>query len=213
MKPVLKPFSDAIAAEASLIERAQSGDSVAIEILFSRHSPALYRTALRMLGNEAEAEDAVQDGLLSAFRNLRRFEGRSQFSSWLTRIVINSALMRMRRQKAHPAVSIDDEQPENELRLADILEHPGAAPDEVVAGGELRQILAGGVEELTPALRKAFLLRYASGLSNEEAARKLGISVLALKTRVHRARTMLAEKMRSVLRSFGGMQPEPAPAE
>lgn len=214
MKPVIaRPVSEAIAAEADLIERAQRGDSVAIETLFSRHSPALYRTALRMLGNEAEAEDAVQDGLLNAFRNLQRFEGRSQFSSWLTRIVINSALMRMRRQRAHPTVSMDDEQPESELRLADMLEHPGATPDEVVAGGQLRHILAGNVEELTPALRKAFLLRYAGGLSNEEAARKLGISVLALKTRVHRARTLLAEKMRNVIRSIRAFGPQPAPAE
>lgn len=214
MKLVLaKPVSEAIAAEAALIARAQQGDPVAIETLFARHSPALYRTALRLLGNEAEAEDAVQDGLLSAFRNLRRFEGRSQFSSWLTRIVINAALMRLRRHRARPTVSIDGEQPENELQLADLLEHPGAAPDELVAGGQLREILAGSVEELTPALRKAFLLRYAGGLSNEEAARKLGISVLALKTRVHRARTVLADKMRGVLSSLRAFQPQPAPAD
>ena len=211
MKPILKP--DAYAAEAALIERARRGDPAALETLFARHSPALYRTALRVLGNEADAEDAVQEGLLSAFRNLQRFEGRSQFSSWLTRIVINAALMRLRRYRAHPTVSIDDQQPENDLHLADLLEHPGAGPDEVYAGGQLRRILAGTVEELTPALRKAFLLRYANGLSNEEAARRLGISVLALKTRVHRARTVLAEKMRNVLRSLRAFQAQPAPAE
>jgi len=190
---------DIYAAEAQLIERARQGDAGALDTLFARHQPALYRTALRLLGNEADAEDALQDGLLSAFRNLQRFEGRSQFSSWLTRIVINAALMRLRRRRGHPTVSIDDELPENELRLADRLEHPGPTPDEVYAGGQLRDLLAGSVEELSPTLRSAFLLRYADGLTNEEAADALGISELALKTRVHRARATLTEKLRGIL--------------
>lgn len=198
MKPTVQ--SKQYSEEAELIEKAQQGDPAALELLFSRHSPQLYRTALRVLGNEAEAEDALQDGLLSAYRNLQGFEGRSQFSSWLTRIVINSALMRLRRLRAHEFVSIDDENPENDLRIADLLPHPGPGPDEVYAGGELRDRLTDEVAELTPALRDAFLLRFASGLTNEEAAGALGISELAVKTRVHRARTELAERLGAVAR-------------
>ena len=196
--------------EAQLIRRARQGDSAALELLFSRHAPVLYRTALRMLGNEADAEDAVQDGLLSAFRNLARFEGRSQFSSWLTRIVINAALMRLRRQRGHHTISLDDEQLENELRLADILPHPGPGPDEVYAGSQIREQLAGLLAKMTPALRSAFLLRYAAGLTNEEAAEVLGISELAVKTRVHRARAELAERLRRIL--LPPAQPSPASA-
>src|SRR5215472_13957830 len=87
--------------EQKLIRAGQRGDAQAIEALFGRYHRQLYQTALRVLGN---AEDALQDGLLSAYRNLKRFEGRSQFSTWLTRIVINAALMKRRSSKARPAV-------------------------------------------------------------------------------------------------------------
>lgn len=188
------------ANEADLLDQAQRGDSAALELLFSRHSPQLFRTAMRVLGNEADAEDALQDGLLSAYRNLQGFQGRSQFSSWLTRIVINAALMRLRRQRNHPTVSIDDEKPENELRLADLLPHPGPGPHEVFAGEQLRERLNDHLSDLSPALRSAFLLRYAQGLTNEEVAEVLGVSELAVKTRVHRARAELAERLKNLLR-------------
>ncbi len=91
-----------------LISRGLRGDPDALETLFARHNRALYQTALRVLGNPEDAQDALQEGLLAAYRNLRRFEGRSQFSTWLTRIVINAALMRRRSQRARPAVSLDE---------------------------------------------------------------------------------------------------------
>src|SRR5256884_6972439 len=95
--------------ETKLIRAGQRGDSQAVETLFRRYQRPLFQTALRVLGNAEDAEDALQDGLLSAYRNLRRFEGRSQFSTWLTRIVINAALMRRRSAKARPAVSLDEQ--------------------------------------------------------------------------------------------------------
>ena len=82
--------------ETKLIRAGQRGDEQAVETLFRRYQRPLFQTALRVLGNTEDAEDALQDGLLSAYRNLNRFEGRSQFSTWLTRIVINAALMRRR---------------------------------------------------------------------------------------------------------------------
>ena len=93
--------------EARLIRRAMRGDSSALDSLFARHNRALYQTALRLLGNAEDAEDALQEGLLAAYRNLPRFEGRSQFSTWLTRIVINAALMRLRSKRARPAISLE----------------------------------------------------------------------------------------------------------
>src|SRR3981081_4966188 len=84
-------------SEENLIRAGQRGDHQAVETLFRRYHRPLFQTALRVMGNNEDAEDALQDGLLSAYRNLKRFEGRSQFSTWLTRIVINAALMRRRR--------------------------------------------------------------------------------------------------------------------
>src|SRR5258708_3178978 len=91
------------------LERAgrAGGGEGGVEALFRRYQRPLFQTGLRVLGNTEDAEDALQDGLLSAYRNLKRFEGRSQFSTWLTRIVINAALMRRRSAKARPAVSLD----------------------------------------------------------------------------------------------------------
>ena len=91
-------------SEQKLIRAGQRGDAQAIETLFRRYQRQLFQTALRVLGNAEDAEDALQDGMLSAYRNLKRFEGRSQFSTWLTRIVINAALMKRRSAKARPAV-------------------------------------------------------------------------------------------------------------
>ncbi len=92
-------------SEEKLIRAGQRGDPQAVETLFRRYQRPLFQTALRVLGNAEDAEDALQDGLLSAYRNLKRFEGRSQFSTWLTRIVINAALMRRRSAKARPAAA------------------------------------------------------------------------------------------------------------
>src|SRR6266478_4024200 len=105
--------------EQKLIRAGQRGDAQAIESLFGRYHRQLFQTALRVLGNAEDAEDALQDGLLSAYRNLKRFEGRSQFSTWLTRIVINAALMKRRSAKARPAVSLDETHHEDELPAAE----------------------------------------------------------------------------------------------
>src|ERR1700736_5243992 len=101
--------------EGKLIRAGQKGDSQAVEVLFRRYQRPLFQTALRVLGNAEDAEDALQDGMLSAYRNLKRFEGRSQFSTWMTRIVINAALMRRRSAKSRPAVSLDEPPREEEL--------------------------------------------------------------------------------------------------
>src|SRR2546429_7047786 len=94
-------------SEEKLIRAGQRGDAQAVDALFKRYQRPLFQTALRVLGNAEDAEDALQEGMLSAYRNLKRFEGRSQFSTWLTRIVINAALMRRRSMKARPAVWLD----------------------------------------------------------------------------------------------------------
>jgi len=122
-----------------LIRRGLRGDPDALEVLFARHNRALYQTALRVLGNPEDAQDALQEGLLAAYRNLRRFEGRSQFSTWLTRIVINAALMRRRSLRARPAVSLDEPPREDELPLAERFADAGPDPEQVYRGKELTE--------------------------------------------------------------------------
>jgi len=196
--------------EEKLIRAGQQGDSQAVETLFRRYQRPLFQTALRVLGNAEDAEDALQDGMLSAYRNLRRFEGRSQFSTWLTRIVINAALMRRRSAKARPAISLDETPREDELPATERFADNGPNPEQVYAGTELKEIVSENLEELSPLLRTAFLLREVEGYSTGEAAKKLGVTENTLKARLWRARHQLAEKLGRRLRRIkddmtGGM--------
>src|SRR6266481_5727137 len=124
--------------EQKLIRAGQRGDAQAIESLFGRYHRQLFQTALRVLGNAEDAEDALQDGLLSAYRNLKRFEGRSQFSTWLTRIVINAALMKRRSAKARPAVSLDETHHEDELPAAERFADDGPTPEQKFARSSMK---------------------------------------------------------------------------
>jgi RNA polymerase sigma-70 factor, ECF subfamily len=187
-------------SEQKLIRAGQRGDAQAIETLFRRYQRQLFQTALRVLGNAEDAEDALQDGLLSAYRNLKRFEGRSQFSTWLTRIVINAALMKRRSAKARPAVSLDDTQREDELPAAERFADDGPNPEQVYAGTEIREMINENLEELSPLLRTAFVLREVHGYSTGEAAKRLGVTENTLKARLWRARHQLAERLGGRLR-------------
>jgi RNA polymerase sigma-70 factor, ECF subfamily len=186
--------------EQTLIRAGQRGDQQAVEALFRRYQRPLFQTALRVLGNTEDAEDALQDGMLSAYRNLKRFEGRSQFSTWLTRIVINAALMRRRSAKARPAVSLDEAPREDELPAAERFADDGPNPEQVFESTEIREMISENLDELSPLLRTAFVLREVQGFSTGEAAKKLGVTENTLKARLWRARHQLAERLGRRLR-------------
>ena len=187
-------------SEEKLIRAGQRGDHQAVETLFRRYQRPLFQTALRVLGNTEDAEDALQDGLLSAYRNLKRFEGRSQFSTWLTRIVINAALMRRRSAKARPAISLDEPPREDELPATERFADDGLTPEQVFANTEIREMLSENLDQLSPLLRTAFVLREVQGYSTGEAAKKLGVTENTLKARLWRARHQLAERLGRRLR-------------
>jgi RNA polymerase sigma-70 factor (ECF subfamily) len=182
-------------SEEQLIERGLKGDARALDTLFARNTRTLYQTALRVLGNPEDAEEALQEGLLSAYRNLGRFERRSQFSTWLTRIVINAALMRRRSKRARPAVSLDDRPSDGELPLAERFADESPNPEQLYAGTELGDRVSKKLAEISPLLRTAFWLREIEGLSAQEAAQLLGVSRNTLKARLWRARQELAARL------------------
>ena len=179
-----------------LVQQAIVGDSRAREELFGSHAARLYRTAFSVLRNKEDAEDAVQNSLCNAFLNLRSFKGRSSFSTWLTRIAINSALMIRRRRVAHVEASLDEMteiQPEQlQLRIV----HPGPTPEDVCAANQSHERLSQQVRQLPSAIRVAFQLRVVKGLSAGETCLALGIGNAALKARIFRARRMLADTLR-----------------
>jgi RNA polymerase sigma-70 factor (ECF subfamily) len=178
--------------EWALIQQAIAGDASAQEQLFTRHTRRLYRMVFALLQNKEDAEDALQDGLCKAFTSLRSFEGRSSFSTWLTRIVINSALMARRRKSAHPEASLDemlDNQPE-QLPRGVVDARPD--PEKLYAETELIARVEDHVSQLPPALQAPFRLYAIEGISGPESSKALGISPSAFKSRVFRARLKLA---------------------
>src|SRR3984893_2294623 len=169
-----------------LSERAQELDSVV-----SRYLPMFYKRAFRFLGNMADAEDAVQDALLSAYKHLGQFRGQAQLSTWVTTIVTNAARMQLRRRRGG-YLSIDEEQGEEGLTLSERLADSKPSPEDVCSAAQARDRLVEGVKRLSPTLRKAFQLRDIDGLTTKEAALVLGVPQGTLKAQVARGRAKLA---------------------
>ena len=160
--------------------------------LWTRHSHGLYRRVLGIVRNPEDAEDALQEGILSAFKNLPRFEGRSGLSTWLTRIVVNAALMQLRSRRTHEATSLDEPLDQTAVTAADRIVDPSPSPEQILLMTELRGVLLRSIDGLSPEMRTAVRLRYIQGLSTREAAQTCGISVNTLKARLRRARRRLA---------------------
>jgi len=189
-------------SEESLIRAGQRGDPQALNTLFHRHQRTLFRSALGIMGNPQDAEDALQDGLLSAFRNLQNFEGRSQFSTWLTRVVTNAALMRRRSQAVRPSATAVDSINIDELPIAERLMSKGPNPEQLFWGQEIRELIRDHIDELAPILRAAFVLRKIREYSTSETAKVLRVSEQTLKGRLLRARRALAKRVsRTLLQS------------
>jgi RNA polymerase sigma-70 factor, ECF subfamily len=162
------------------------------------HSSLLYRVALRQLGNHADAEDAVQDALVSAFCHLSQFEGRSPMSTWLVQIVINAARMSRRRKPRQTVLSIDEIRDEHGETILHQFPCPEPNPEEACREAESRELLHGQLKCLSPTFRDALQLVYLTGFTGQEAAQALGITVSALKSRVRRARMQLVSDLSRV---------------
>jgi RNA polymerase sigma-70 factor, ECF subfamily len=186
--------------DQQLIERAMAGDSAAQSRLFATHTPRLYRVAFSVLRNKEDAEDAVQDGWCRAYSKLRTFERRSSLSTWLTRIVINSALMVRRQNKSRFLISLD-EVSDNARGLQHCLVDEGRTPEEACGDGEVNELVAEQIRQLPPPTRTAFLLREVNELSTSESIERLGVNKSALKSRVQRARRRIAQNIRQLLQA------------
>ena len=167
---------------------------------FSRYLPLLHRTAYRYLGNAADAEDAVQDALLSAYKHLDQFRGQAQLSTWLVAIVSNCARMQLRRRPRQIHVSLQEQfGDEDGYTLSERLVHFGPSPEEEYRDAERRERLLQFAQELSPPLRRAFQLRDLDGFSTSEAAQILGVVEGTVKAQVARARAKLTRRLRRAL--------------
>jgi RNA polymerase sigma-70 factor (ECF subfamily) len=184
----------ALFEERDLIARARRHDQASIRTLVRQHNRRLYRIARSILKDDWEAEDAVQETYIRAFTHLSDFEGRSQFSTWLTRIVINESLGRLRRRK--PTVDFNDEMSRPAPATAEddkvfAIATPQPDPEQAMAQTEIRQILEHAIDTLPNAFRIVLVARDIEELSIEDTAELYGLRPGTVRTRLHRARAML----------------------
>jgi RNA polymerase sigma-70 factor (ECF subfamily) len=181
--------------EYAFLAAAKRGDSAAFEILCKQSADTVYRVARRMMRNNEDAEDVVQESFQQAFIHLKSFNGDSRFSTWLSRIAINAALMKLRKKHLWD-VSLDEstetEQPSSRLDVED----QGLNPEQLYAQKERQRILSQAMKDLTPGMRTAIELRELDERSTEETARIMGISVGAVKARVFHGRRKLRERLK-----------------
>jgi len=189
-----------IGKEQSVEVPAPRDEARELQEAFSRCLPVLHRTAYRFLGNPADAEDAVQDALLSAYKHLHQFRGQAQVSTWLVAIVSNCARMQLRRRPQQIHVSLNQQFGEEQgYTVSERLVDCRPSPEEEYRKAELHERLMQFAEELSPTLRKAFQLRDLDGLTTSEAAQILGVVDGTVKAQVARARAKLTRLVRRAL--------------
>jgi RNA polymerase sigma-70 factor, ECF subfamily len=183
------------------IQVCEVGRIRGLEKILSSGLPTLYRRAYRILGNAADAEDAVQDALLAAYTHLDQFKGQSQLSTWLTSIVLNCARLQLRRRSRHVNVPLNESIGETETRsVGELLVDHRPSPEDQCSDSELSRRLTRFHGQLSPTLRKTFQLRDIDGRTIRETAQILGVPSGTVKAQSARARKKLKEFMRQALR-------------
>ena len=179
--------------DQALIEKIKGGDYQAFEALVNRYEGKVYRLAIRMLRNQQDAEDALQESFLQVYRGLKSFEGRSNFSTWLYRLATNVCLMKIRHRETEPPgmLPLEDFLPRHENGEQPTLQEWPEKPEEILLTKESREKMMEALDRLPAEYRAVFVLRDIEGFSNAEAGEALGISVAAVKSRLHRARIAL----------------------
>jgi RNA polymerase sigma-70 factor, ECF subfamily len=182
-------------SEKQLVAAAKSGDESAFEILVKRQERKVFRVALRYTRVREDAEDIVQEGFWKAFVHLQKFEGKSSFSTWLTRIAINEALMSLRRRRALHEVPADDSSGDNGTTPGLDLADASPDPEATYLQKEEARIVSAAIRHLRPGMRRAVELRELGELTTRETAGLMGLSVAAIKARVFHARKELGKAL------------------
>jgi RNA polymerase sigma-70 factor, ECF subfamily len=195
--------ADRLVAEedAVVVAAAKTGDGRAFELLVQRHERKVFSLAQRMTRNREDAEDVVQQSFQKAFVYLKKFEGDSLFSTWLTRIAINEALMLLRRKRGSREVPIAESSTEDGAALPLDFPDAGPNPEDSCLQREQERILCAAVNELKPGQRKAIELREFGELSTGETAQVMGLSVAAVKARLFHGRKELRQRLKRYVRS------------
>src|SRR6202142_1236672 len=197
---VQKPVSE----EMELVRRAKRGDDTAFEELVRRYDRNVFRIAQHITQNREDAEDVVQDAFLKAYGNLAQFQEQSKFYTWLVRIAVNEALMRLRRRRPERMVSLDENIKTEEDSMPREIADWSPNPEQLYNQGELKEILGKTIQGLPPSFRTVFVLRDVEGLSTEETADALDLSIPAGKFPLLRAWLQPRERLSKYFKNRTG---------
>ncbi|MCX6594903.1 MAG: sigma-70 family RNA polymerase sigma factor [Acidobacteria bacterium] len=181
-------------ADEELVGFAQQGDNAAFAELVRRHQTSCFKLALSILRDRSDAEDEVQNALWKAYEHIGQFHQDAKFSTWLTRIVVNQCLMRLRQMKRARLVYLEDAVQGEEQMALDLPEQSDT-PEQALGRTEVSQVLRGEISRIPPLLRNVFLLRDVQQLPMADVAEQLGISIAAAKSRLLRARLELRTRL------------------
>jgi RNA polymerase sigma-70 factor, ECF subfamily len=195
METIQSKIGEDTGEELARVNAARAGDVDAFAQLVRKYDRNVFRIANHITQNREDAEDVVQDAFLKAFQNLDRFQGQSKFYTWLVRIAVNEALMRLRKRRNARTVSIDEDVETDEGSMPREVADWSPNPEQQYGTSELGEILTKTINGLSPGFRTVFVLRDIEGLSTEETAEALGLSVPAVKSRLLRARLQLRDRL------------------
>jgi RNA polymerase sigma-70 factor (ECF subfamily) len=195
MSTIQTKLGEPVVDEMALVHPAKGGDVQAFDELVRRYDRNVFRIAQHITHNREDAEDVVQDAFLKAYENLNQFQGQSKFYTWLVRIAVNEALMKLRRLKPGRTVSLDEDVKTEEDSLPREVADWSPNPEQQYSQAELKDILTRTIQGLPMSFRTVFVLRDVEGLSTEETAEALELSVPAVKSRLLRARLQLRERL------------------
>lgn len=195
--------SQAIVDESVLVAQAREGDLQAFTNLVKRYDGKIFRLAMHVTQNREDAEDVLQETFMKAYEHLDQFKGDSKFYTWIVRIAVNQALMKLRRRRTDKTVSMDEQIDTGEDTVVREIAAWDENPEQRFSREEIGKIMDGAIESLEPIYRSVFVLRDVEDLSTEETADALGLSVPAVKSRLLRARLQLREKLTRVFKRKG----------
>lgn len=195
MATIQRKAEEGITEELALVHAAKAGDLEAFSQLVTRYDRNIFRIAQHITHNEEDAQDVVQDAFLKAYTNLAQFQENSKFYTWLVRIAVNEALMKLRKRRNDRTVSLDEDVETEEGSMPREVADWSPNPEQLYGQSELGDILKKTIQGLPPGFRTVFVLRDVEGLSTEETAEMLDLSVPAVKSRLLRARLQLRERL------------------
>lgn len=190
--------------DAMLIAQFRKGSLAAFEEIVARYEAKVFNLAMRFTRNQEDAEEVLQDVFTTIYKKLAGFEGKSAFSSWLYRIIVNAAFMKLRKRKQNTTVSIEDLAPAVKQYCIERETLLDARSDTLTINRELRDRVQGAIDRLPEQYRAVFVLRDVDGLTNQEVSEILDLSIPAVKSRLHRSRLMLRRKLQRYYEDFTG---------